>query len=117
MPSTGPRTTIGQWIRAQLFTQNLTQRNLATQTGLSPQYISDIVTDRRRPGREALYAISATLDSPSTDYLFALCGYSPPSWEQLSDDELRRRLTLKETPISGTGGRQGAAGHGATGTL
>ncbi len=66
---------IGETIRLLRTVQGLTLRDLATQTGLSPAYLSDIEHGRSVPSLKTLCAVADAFDMGAADVL-AEAGFS-----------------------------------------
>lgn len=76
----------GSTINICLIDCNMTQRDLAKQIGMSPQYLSDIIQGKRIPPDRWVLRFSEILNIPS-DYLFFMLG-SVPTDIQVMDLEI-----------------------------
>ncbi len=90
--STAP--SLGAWIRATRLEQGISQRELASRSGLSRSYVCDIERGRgSHPSVETLDKLAAALGFTRLDLLKA-SGVVEPAGNQRESDEERRMLSV-----------------------
>lgn len=70
--------TFGEFVRDIRTHREFTQKALAEQIGISPQYLNDIELDRRAAPSDKAIDQFATVLNTSSDLLFILAGRIPP---------------------------------------
>lgn len=89
---TGP--SLGVWIRAMRLEQGISQRELASRSGLSRSYVCDIERGRgAHPSVDTLDKLAAALGFARIDLLKA-SGVIEPAGNQRESDEERRMLSV-----------------------
>ena len=89
-----PGTPLGLWIRATRLGQGLSQRELASRSGLSRSYVCDIERGRgAHPSVDTLDKLAAALGLSRIDLLTA-SGLIEPESNQRENDEERRMLSV-----------------------
>lgn len=69
--------TFGDWLKHEIELRNMTQRELAVRSGITPAQISRVISGTRGVGEESLLAISRALRLPP-ETVFRAAGFLPP---------------------------------------
>jgi transcriptional regulator with XRE-family HTH domain len=86
--------TFGRFIAEARSKIDMTQKNLAGDVMISPQYLNDIERDRRTPSSDHLVQQFANALSLDADYLHYLNGRFPEQErkQQLTEQQFKRRI-------------------------
>lgn len=92
--ASGDGLSLGRWIRATRLEQGLSQRELASRSGLSRSYVCDIERGRgAHPSVDTLDKLAAALGFARID-LLKVSGVIEPAGNQRESDEERRMLSV-----------------------
>lgn len=88
------RMTFGRFIAEARNKMDMTQKKLAENVMISPQYLNDIERDRRTPSSDHLVQQFANVLSLDADYLHYLNGRFPEQErkQQLTEQQFKKRI-------------------------
>ena len=88
------RMTFGRFIAEARNKMDMTQKELAEDVTISPQYLNDIERDRRTPSSDHLVQQFANVLSLDADYLHYLNGRFPEQErkQQLTEQQFKKRI-------------------------
>lgn len=79
--------TFGDWLRTRRVGTSRNLRDVATEAGISPQYLCDMEQDRRAPSDAVLERLARTLQAP-LPVAYWRAGRVPPSLRTCETDDL-----------------------------